>query len=102
MTIHNVTFALSTYKPEITETCWNWCKEQTEIHASNLQIEALALPFLALVSFFIAFFIYNHSEWILEKSSDLTEKSLVKIFTLFFQFGMYLLIGFFIWYLYLQ
>lgn len=91
---------------EVSATCFNWCKEQNIINASNLEIKGIFIPLIALISFFIGYLIYNHHEWIIKhinyEDFKLTEERLTKAFTLLYEFGIYLMLGFFIWYLYFR
>lgn len=64
---------------EISNACFNWCKEQHFIHQKNLEIQDLGIVAIALVSLVINHAIYEHSEFIKEKTS-LTQEHLEKIF----------------------
>ncbi len=86
---------------QITTECFNWCKEQYFIHENNLTVEALIMPILALLFLIISGVFYNFSEKIIEKT-DLSEENISKIYHFCNQFAKYLLIGFFIWYVWIK
>ncbi len=87
--------------PEITKECFEWCKDQYFAHQNNLTVEAMVILALALISLFAASIIYSFSEKIIEKT-DLTEDSLSKIYRLCNTFAMYLIIGFFVWFIWFR
>ena len=91
-------------QPLITNYCFNWCKEQHFIHQNNLTVNILSIPILALLTLFVCYLIYNYNDFILRlfKESNLTEHTLNKIFGLALEFAIYLLIGFFIWFIWFK
>lgn len=70
---------MSIITQEITETCFNWCKEQNFIHQSNVQINDLAFIVIALISLTINNLIYNHPET-LKQLSGMNDYQLEKAF----------------------
>ena len=62
-----ISFNLSTTLPEVTLTCWNWCKEQATIHQSNIDISNMGVLGVAM----IALMLYNIS---VEFQDELVEK----------------------------
>lgn len=100
----NNTFTLNIFKPEITQTCFNWCKEQHYINQNNLTIYSLTIPLLALVSLFGCYLIYNYNSQILNlfKENELKEHHLEKAFKLLLEFSILLLLGFFIWFIFFK
>lgn len=85
-------------EPDITEGCFDWCKEQHFINNSNLGIEALLLVAFAMVVLFI-WFVYNSG--LGQKLTDNLEyeqkETINKIIRRLPDFALYLLIGFFIY-----
>ncbi len=100
----NNTLTLNLFKPEISQTCFNWCKDQHLTNQNNLTIYGLTIPLLALISIFICYLIYNYNNQILNlfKQNELKEHHLEKAFKLLLEFSILLLLGFFIWFLYFK
>lgn len=78
---------------EINQVCFNWCKEQNFVHQRNLEIQDLGMVAVALVSLLINHMIYNHSEFIIEKT-EITEDQLEKLHKATSYFAFILLIIF--------
>ena len=93
-------------KPEISRTCFDWCKEAHFAHNSNLEIGGIFIIILALVALFIHLILYRFSDNIIKfvnnSDSDLniSETQVSSAIIFLSEFAMYLLIGFMIWYLY--
>lgn len=80
--------------------CWNWCQEHHFIHQSNLTIEALSILVIALITLFIYSLYLSFGE-----NLNITHEQRVtteKIIQLLPEFAMYLIIGFFIWFLWFR
>lgn len=92
---------MTLHLPYFSPECFEWCKEQNFIHASNLQVQTMFLLLLAFAVFLGAYFINTYSEHI-KSSYGISEEKLTKIFTLLYEFGLYLLAGFFIWYVWFR
>ncbi len=86
---------------ELTNDCINWCQEQAFIHQNNLTVEAMLIPIVALISLVVNYIIINHHVAIISRS-DITEAQLEKVCRYASDFAMYLLIGFFIWFIYFR
>lgn len=55
---------------EITNTCFNWCKEQFFIHNNNLLIGEMSLIGVAMGSIVLNRFINNHPDFIEKIGKD--------------------------------
>jgi len=73
--------------PEVTERCFNWCKEQSLIHQGNEEINDLSIIAIAMTSLVINKAITDHSKFLIEKF-NLDENNLEKLHdaTYFFAF----------------
>lgn len=85
----------------ITNECFLWCKDQHLIDQNNISIEGLGIIALALISLFIGHLIYNYHT-ILFKGYNLSDEQKIKIYHLCNEFAIYLIIGFFIWFVWFQ
>ncbi len=76
----------------ITETCFDWCKEQNFIHQSNLEIQEMTFLVIALISMVIHNLIENHAEELMHLSG-MNKYQLEKIYdaTYFLPFVMLIL-----------
>lgn len=72
---------------EITANCFDWCKEQYEIHQQNLEISELSFIVIALIALVVHWTLNNHWEYF---KQDFKEEYLEKIYdaTLDIVFGM--------------
>ena len=96
----NITTLLFQGEYSPTNQCFEWYKEQNFIHATNLQIQGLTILVIALIVLFI-YALYLNIGDILDTTHE--QKVIIeKIIQLLPEFAMYLMIGFFIWYLYFQ
>lgn len=92
----NLTINLPYFDNPITKECFNWCKEQHLIYESNLNIDGLSIAIFALLVLF-AYYLYNTFE---SHIPDGKEKEITKfIVSKLPEFAMYLLTGFFIWFI---
>lgn len=88
------------YSP--TNACFEWCKEQNFIHQSNLEIQGLTILVVALIALFIYMLYLNFGEMLDIEMLDITYRQRImteKIIQLLPEFSMYLIIGFFIWFI---
>lgn len=95
----NITSFYNTW--ELSNDCINWCREQTIIHQENLTKEAMIIPVFAFTCLLCQYLIINHNELIL-KYTEITDKKLEKICIMASELAMYLLIGFFIWFIWFK
>ncbi len=94
----NITTAIKNFGKEngITETCFNWCREQNIIHQNNLLIQDLSLPAIALFFLLINNLIYEFSNEI-KKKLNISDKLLEKIYRGTSVFSFFLLAIFLIY-----
>jgi len=52
---------------EVTQYCFNWCKEQNFIHQNNLEIKDLSIVAVALISLVLHSLLYNYHDFIVDK-----------------------------------
>lgn len=79
------------------DECWNWCSQQYFNHQSNLTIEAMIIPAIAVLCLFAFKIILTFDTYILE-NTDIDIDNLQKISLLLIDFAILLMIGFFIWF----
>lgn len=82
--------------PEISSTCWNWCKEQHFNNASNLTIEGISIVVFALIILFIYTVLIKYWDYI---EFERNKEKIKKIVDLMPYLTLYLLIGFLIWFI---
>lgn len=87
-------------EPTITKACFEWCKEGIAGHENNLVIEGMTIPLIALLSLFVHYLLVTYGHILLEKAPEISEEKLLRFTRLTSLFPMYLLIGFFIWFIY--
>jgi len=85
----------------ITKNCFDWCKEQHFVNQNNLTIKAMAIPLIALICLFFASLVYKFSDKIIA-NTDLTEEYLSKMIYYCYNLAMYMLMGFFIWFIFFK
>jgi len=105
--INETTFVFKTNIPEISETCWNWCSDTHFAYQNNLEISGLFIIVLSLAVLFFQYIILNYGKSILKflnshEETNISEEKLEKVYRLCSEFSMYLLLGFFIWFLYFK
>ncbi len=77
--------------------CWDWCKEQHFANQSNLTIEGISIIAFALIVLFIYNLLIRYWEHIKIESMDKTKVK--KYVDLLPELVIYLLIGFFVWFI---
>lgn len=82
---------------QITETCFNWCKEQHYVNDFG-GVWLIGLSLLVLVFFHV---IHTFPDFI-QQTFEVSEQKLEWLLPLLVSLSTYLLIGFFIWFLYLK
>ena len=82
--------------PGMTSQCWNWCKEQHFANQSNLTIEGISIIAIALIVLFIYNLLIKYLENVEIEGMDKTKVK--KYIALMPEFVIYLLIGFFVWF----
>lgn len=85
---------------EITEACWEWCSEQQIIHASNIEIQGLFILLLTAASLLVHIIIYKFYDKIKEHE-EVKEEVLDKVYLYSSDFALYLIIGYFIFLLWI-
>ena len=75
------------------DTCWQWCSEQSIIHQNNIQIQNLYIVVVAVISLFLNHVILNYSDWII-KHTEIKQSQLEKLFIATSYFPMVLLLLF--------
>ncbi len=86
---------------EATAGCVTWCREQIEIHDSNIIIENMFVLVIAMTSLFVHNIIGEHQEWIL-KNTELNENTLRIIYEASSTFAFVLTAIFLIYYVLFQ
>lgn len=101
----NITAANVTISKPVSDYCWNWCSEQNFIHTSNLTIEGISIIAAALIVLFIYNLLIKYWEHIPNFGGpdsafeeDFTKEKLAKYVDLLPELAIYLLIGFFVWF----
>jgi len=87
--------------PTIPESCFNWCKEQHLINASNIDIHTLTIPIIALIILF-AWSLFGVFEQYIRKELDINHETYLFYRGTFIVLAQYLLMGFFIWYIWFR
>ena len=88
------------FKPvqAITETCMNWCREQ---HFAN-DYSGMWILAVSFIAFIFTALMYLNSESIKKYEPSITDEHLTKYIEFMFLWGLLLLIGFFVKFLYLS
>ncbi len=76
--------------------CWNWCREQHFANQSNLTIEGISIIALALIVLFIYNLLIKYWEHI--EIEGINKTRLKRFVDLLPELVIYLLIGFFVWF----
>ena len=86
----------STGIPGISSTCWNWCREQYTNNASNLTIEGISIIAFALIVLFTYNLLIKYWDYI--EIEGINKTRLKRFVDLLPELVIYLLIGFFVWF----
>lgn len=99
MVFHNTTNIVLDF-PEITKACFEWCSDQYFIYNTNTEIRSLTILIIALISLFIYFLANNFLDYFTRNISFESKEKIEKFILLLPDFAMYLIIGFFIYFIY--
>ena len=78
-----------TQTPEITQKCYEWCKEAQIIHVNNIAVSELSLVFVALVGIMISNLFYGNDYLFINKFGfDEIKVEKIALAGLFFSFVM--------------
>lgn len=89
--------AYNPYANEITEHCVSWCREQ---HFAN-DLSGIWIIFMSFISIVASkMIIYWHDY--LEENTDMAAEKLEKLYHFLNDLSMYLMIGFFIWFIWVM
>lgn len=79
---------------QVTNECFEWCKEQNFIHHNNLTVEGLSIVVIAMIALFLYVIYEQFGEFML------IDDKITRYIRMIPEFSLYLLMGFIIWYLY--
>lgn len=82
--------------PGITNQCWDWCREQHISNQSNLTIEGISIIAFALIVLFIYNLLIKYEPHI--QIEGINRTRLKRFINLMPELVIYLLIGFFVWF----
>ncbi len=83
----------------VSDNCFNWCKQQYFNHQSNLTIQGMALPALAIICLFIAG-VFLKFDKIIMKNTGISDEKLTKLYIGLNDLAFLLLLGFFVWFIF--
>ena len=95
MALNTTIIKFQTSQP-ISDYCWNWCREQNFANQSNLTIEGISIIAAALIVLFIYNLLIKYWEDVEIEGMDKTKVK--KYIDLLPELVIYLLIGFFVWF----
>ncbi len=81
----------------ITRECFNWCREQSIVHANKLTIEGISIVVLALIVLFIYYIYWSFEEYI--DFYDIDKNKIRFFVNKLPEFSIYLLLGFLAWFI---
>ncbi len=83
----------------VSDKCFDWCKDQHFIHESNLTVQGMSIPAIAMICLFSANVILKFDKIIAIKLK-ISPRNLTTVYILLHNLAFLLLLGFFIWFIF--